>query len=361
MFSRCLPIFSLLLLTAPLQVHGPPTFAVASPELRLTFPRDHGEHPDFETEWWYLTGQLTGVDQNLFSSPPRYGFQLTFFRRAVVTGEATSQAYLAHAALSDIRTGTFHTDKRLSSGGIGLAGAASTLFRVFHLDWLLELIGQKLVVHTSVPVGENRVELRLISEAIPAPLLHGESGFSRKATCAGCASMYYSFPRLKLTGQLVRGGSIEPLHGLGWFDHEFMTNALTKDQEGWDWFSLMLEDGTDLMLFQLRANTSAAAYAAGTLRRGPRTVRLAPTDFTLTPREHWISPRTGARYPTSWNIAIPAENLTLEVRTLVADQEFATTGTEGITYYEGAVRSVDGRAVGYVEMTGYAGAIEGAL
>ena len=351
-----------LTLALPFSSKANPTFTVASPDRTLAFPRDHGEHPSFETEWWYLTGQLTTSRASIFSSPADYGFQLTFFRRAAVSGGAINQIYLAHAALSDIRSQKFYADRRIASGGLGLAGAAPSFFRVFHLDWHMELIGQKMLVQSSVPIGDGAsVELRLISEPTPPPLLHGRNGFSRKAPCDGCASMYYSFPRLELSGQIVRQGTLEQVHGIGWFDHEFMTNALAKGQEGWDWMSLMFQDGTSLMLFRLRSRLPETAWASGTLRRGETITHLAAHEFTMEPTAFWTSPTSGTRYPSAWTITVPNHKIAASVATLLPDQELRAEGEDAFTYYEGAVRTADGSGLGYVELTGYDKPIDGKL
>ncbi len=353
-----------LILSFPLMLVGErpsANFHRATPELRLTFPQDHGQHPMFQTEWWYLTGHLTTSGKDIFSSPTDYGFQLTFFRRAEEHGKEMAQIHLAHAALSDIRRQRFLSDRRLASAGIGLAGAAPSYFRVFQLDWLLELIGERLLVHSSVPADDSRVELRLLSEPIPPPLLHGKGGYSQKAPEVERASMYYSLPALRLSGQLVQRETLTPVQGIGWLDHEYMTNALAPGQEGWDWFSLMLKDGTNLMLFRVRGRSQDAAFASGTLQRGSQVTHLDGQQFTIEPTDFWESPHTGAKYPSAWTLAVPAHNISLQLKTLLPDQEHREELKEAVNYFEGAIRSDDGTAIGYAELTGYGKTMEGQL
>jgi len=352
----------LLIFPSPTFAAPPPvTFERVTPNVRLEFPRDHGQHPQFQTEWWYLTGHLTKSERDIFDVPTDYGFQLTFFRRAEERELGLAQMHLAHAALSDIQQRTFLTDRRLASAGIGLARAAPSFLRVFHLDWLLEIVGQRLLVHSSVPEGDSRTELRLVSESLPLPLLHGRDGVSQKAREAERASMYYSLPAVRFSGQLVLGDALTPVHGVGWLDHEYMTNALAPGQEGWDWFSLMLKDGTNLMLFQVRAKTEEAAFASGTLQRGSHVTHLTARDFTIEPTAVWRSPHRDTSYPSAWTLSVPSQNITLRVRTLLPDQEHREAGNNAMSYYEGAIRSDDGTALGYAELTGYGGSMESRL
>lgn len=330
-------------------------FVPASPGYQLQFPRDHGEHPRYETEWWYLTGHLVSGAGDIFTRSTDYGFQLTFFRRGVrPENGAAEQVYLAHAALTDVRTGQFLAARRIAPAGLGLAGAAPSWFRTWNLGWLMERIGDRLVVMSDLPAeGEGSVELRLASSDLPVPLLHGEEGLSRKGPCSTCTSMYYSLPGISFTGEVIRDGRLEPVRGIGWLDHEFMTNALLPGQEGWDWFSLLFPDGTALMLFRIRATNPEAAWASGTIRRNGVTTLLTGSDFTIEPRQFWVSPKTGARYPAAWSITVPRFDVRTMVATIQADQELPGEGKDDITYYEGAIRGPAGGPLGYVELTGY--------
>ncbi len=335
--------------------------------LALDFPRDDGPHPAFQTEWWYYTGNLTAP-----ADGRRFGFQLTFFRRALRPLSAlptaddsawrADQVYLAHFAVTDVAANRFVSAERLQRDALGLSGARADPFRVWTDDWSAEREGTA----TTRPVtllrardGDTGLDLRL--EPLKDRVLHGEQGFSPKGPEPGNASMYVSFTRLGAVGKIQSAGRELPVTGLAWMDHEWSTSALGADQLGWDWFSLQLDDGRDVMLFQLRqADGAVAAGSSGSLIAADGGLRrLKAGDFGLTVTDRWTSPRSGARYPAGWRLTIPAEGLDLTLEPQLADQELAV----GLRYWEGSVR-VTGRGAdgpvagyGYAELTGYAGRI----
>ncbi len=358
------------------------SFERALPGRTLQFPRDHGNHPTFETEWWYFTGHLFDEQGQPFKDASRQGFQLTFFRRAKKaeeqspnSGDAASwnQVYLAHAALSDFVRPQFLFSKRISSGALGVAGAASFGLKAWNRDWKAEMMGDSVVLEFSLPAKENEgkapetkesePEVRLVGKIIEAPVLQGEAGLSKKGVCEGCASFYYSVPRLELTGHIRRGESISKVHGIGWMDHEFMSNALGKDQVGWDWFSLNTKDGASVMLFQLRNKKGDIDFSSGTLvRRIPgradlQVSMLKPEDFSIDVLSTWESAKSKGRYPSHWRVRVPKAELDVEILPKLADQELVSKGgaVGDVAYWEGAVSSSDNAVIGYVEMTGYAG------
>lgn len=330
------------------------------------FPADHGPHPDFEIEWWYFTGNLATPDGR------RFGYQLTFFRRALAPppapGEpvrtsawATRQVYLAHFALSDVDGAAFHSAERLARGAAGLAGGEAAPFRVWTAEWSAQSVGAPteptalLPLHLSAADGAVAIELEL---GAGKPLvLHGDFGWSKKGGEAGAASYYYSFPRLPTTGTLRVGASHFEVTGASWLDREWSTGSLGADQVGWDWFSLQLDDRRELMLFELRGREGlSGATRAGTwVEADGRAQSFVSPAGALEVLDHWTSPRSGTRYPARWRWRLPALELELEVRPLLADQELEL----GFRYWEGAVeftgtaagRPVTGR--GYVELTGY--------
>ncbi len=324
------------------------------------FPRDHASHPPFKIEWWYYTGNVATRDGR------RYGYQLTFFRVGMVfepaidSPWAVRDLYMAHLATTDIGEGRFRFADRVNRGAPWYAGSATDRYRVWNEDWEVWLDSD----------GTHR--LRAVDAAIALDLrlapgkpavFHGERGVSVKGARAGNATHYYSLTRMPTSGTLTIDGRTLDVEGSSWMDHEFGTSLLEPEQMGWDWFSLQLDDGSDLMLFQLRRRDgSRDVHSSGTLV--DRTGRATPirfADFTLQPGRAWKSPATGAAYPVNWTIRLPGRPLELEVSAAVPTQELVTRQSTGIAYWEGAVSAtgiksgqrVTGR--GYLEMTGYTG------
>jgi predicted secreted hydrolase len=327
----------------------------------FTFPEDHGPHPGFRTEWWYYTGNLkTAADRHL-------GFQLTFFRTALAplqqgaavrraSAWGTSQLYLAHFALTDTAGGRFHAASRLSREALGLAGARARPFRVSVEDWSAETeAADGFPVRLRAAEGEIAVDFVL--ERGKPVVLQGDRGWSPKGPEAGNASYYYSFTRMPARGTVRVGAESLEVSGLAWMDREWSTSALGPDLVGWDWLALQLDDGREVMVYQLRRRDgSADPHSAGTLIAADGGTRpLAGQDVKLEVLDHWTSPASRVRYPSRWRLAIPGADLRLEVTPRLADQELIV----GTRYWEGAVR-VHGSAghgaisgQGYVELVGY--------
>lgn len=323
----------------------------ARSERGLSFPLDHGSHPTFETEWWYVTGHLVPAGAAVFGTPSSFGVQLTFFRRR--KGDGTwGQLYAAHGALAESSSRVFSHDVRYARSGMGVAATARSRLGISLLDWGLESVGERWLLRWNV--GTSR-EIRLITEPVlPEKIVrHGVNGFSKKAPCDTCASMYYSVPQLRAEGEVRVNGQVQPVTGMLWMDHEFMTNALQPDQVGWDWFSLMTERGQSVMLFRVRGKEGAADYGSGTFHEPNRTSSLARDDFTVTPLGSWTSPSSGATYPQGWRIHIPRFAVDEVLTPLLADQEVRTEGSEPITYWEGAIQNPSSTIKGYAELTGY--------
>ena len=328
-------------------------YARAIEPREFRFPADHGPHPEFRTEWWYYTGNLSTREGR------RFGFQLTFFRSALApsmpersSGWATRQAYLAHFTLSDVDGGRFRSFERWSRGALGLAGSRGEPFRVWLEDWSAE--GDRTM---RLRAAEESVALDLTLEPGKPPVLQGERGLSRKSAEPGNASYYYSLTRMPASGTVRLAGERFAVAGLAWMDREWSTSSLGQDQVGWDWFALQLDDGRELMLYQLRRRDGTADLTSSATLVGPRgqSRHLGLSDFELEVLDHWESPRSGAVYPAGWQLRIPSADLDLKVEPLIADQELDVS----FRYWEGAVRTegtsrgrpVEGR--GYVEMTGY--------
>ena len=322
----------------------------------LTFPADLGPHPNFQTEWWYYTGNLADGQNN------RYGFQLTFFRRAL-TGQplkrssewGDNQIYFAHFAVTDAANDAFYAQERWSRGGASLAGAQSSPYRVWLDDWQV-LETEPGLIHLKATQGNIALDLTL--EAIKPVVLQGDHGFSPKSDEPGNASYYYSLTRQQAQGQLTTPAGSASVTGLVWKDHEWSTSALGADAQGWDWFSFQLDDQREVMFFQIRSQMSGAAYMTdGLLIEADGSTRpLAAPEVTLEVLDHWRSPVSQAEYPAKWRFTIPAEKIDLTITPLINNQELNLS----VVYWEGAVRIEGSQSgYGYVELTGYSGSMQG--
>jgi len=325
------------------------------------FPADHGPHPGFRTEWWYVTGNLGSADGRDF------GFQLTIFRNALTptapespSDWATNQAYMGHFTVTDVAAGRFRAYERFARGAAGVAGAEAGPLRVWLEDWVIEATTPS-TFPLRLEAGEGDVGLRLLLDEGKPTVPQGERGLSQKGPEPGNASYYYSQTRMPAAGTLVLGTDTVAVSGLAWLDREWSTSALADGQVGWDWFALQLADGWDMMIYRLRrADGSADALSDGVLidpsgRRVP--LEWGP-DVTLEATGSWTSPIDGAVYPSGWRITVPDRGWDLTVTPRIPDQELDVS----FRYWEGAVavsgtgeggRPVEGR--GYVELTGYAG------
>jgi predicted secreted hydrolase len=334
-------------------------YARATGPRTFSFPEDHGPHPEYKTEWWYYTGNLSSPEKRHF------GYQFTIFRIALTpeqpdagrTSEwATNQLYMAHFTLTDVTSNRFQSFERFSRGAAGLAGAETTPHRVWLEDWTISQ-DEGDSASFRIRVGQDDIAVDLLLEPAKPVVLQGQNGYDRKGPRPGDASYYYSIPRLATSGSVRTPQGVFDVEGLSWMDREWSTSALETNQVGWDWFSLHLSDGRDLMYYQIRERGgTVSSFSDGVLidRDGTVTPLLA-SDVEIEVTDHWKSPRTGAEYPAGWVVRVPSERLELEIVPYVLDQELETT----IRYWEGAVRftgktgdkPLDGS--GYVEMTGY--------
>ena len=354
---------SLLVVVPGLAADTADEFQVATGGYQYSFPRDHGAHEEFRTEWWYYTGQLTAKDGRPF------GYQLTFFRRGIPRDQvktlpsrwAVTQLYLAHFAVSDLRKDRFHYAEKISRAGLGKAGSACDRLHVWIDQWSAESPSTAPGTQT-LHAADGDLTLHLTVSPEKPLVVHGADGISRKGSGTGQASHYYSFTRLATTGTLSIGGVQFDVTGNSWMDHEFGSADLGKDLVGWDWFSLQLDDRRELMLYRLRrADGSADPISSGTvIDRDGRGHHLSIGDFTLEPTSYWTSRTSHARYPQRWRLIIPSQQLSLELIPLMAEQELSTTRSTQVTYWEGAIETVGTaqgqpiRGKGYMELTGYA-------
>lgn len=346
---------------APAQPAPPASWKPATAGYRFEFPRDHASHPDFKIEWWYYTGNVETADGR------RFGYQVTFFRVGVDVAPvnpsrwAVRDLYMTHLAVSDPAGERYRFAERLSRGGPGLAGADAARYHVWNEDWVARLDDQGRHV---IRAAADAASLDLVLEAGKPPAINGIDGISQKGALAGNASHYYSLTRMPTRGTLTIDGERFEVRGLSWMDREFGTSFLEPEQQGWDWLSLQLGDGRDLMLYQLRrSDGSLDPHSSGTLVDAEgRTRHLTAADFTLRPAGRTYRAPSGATYPIAWTIAIPREQLTLNVTTPLENQELVTEGA-GIAYWEGVVdvggtsRGAPVRGRGYLEMTGYRGSL----
>ncbi len=342
-----------------LRVTGPREFA---------FPDDHGSHPGYKTEWWYYTG-------NLFTQNGRqFGYQFTIFRNQLhppVNGEDTStmrsdwstdQFYLGHFAISDMKNEKHLYEERSSRGAAGLAGIQIAPYRIWLEDWEVRGVNSKNSTGKSFPVHINAemedgtaIDLQ-ITPAKPL-VLQGEQGYDRKGSAAGNASYYLSFTRMDTKGILKINDTPFEVSGSTWMDHEWSTSALDGDQKGWDWFSIQLSNGYDLMYYQLRLQDGSASKFKTASLISPEGDKktISPGGVFIKILNNWRSPHSKSIYPSKWKMDIPEVGLSLDVQTVFPDQEMDVS----VKYYEGAISvsgNMDGDEIsgnGFIEMTGY--------
>ncbi|MEB3244656.1 MAG: lipocalin-like domain-containing protein [Vampirovibrionales bacterium] len=355
-------------------------FRQALPGYRYQFPADHASHPAFKTEWWYYTGHLRAA------SGRQYGYELTFFRIGNpshglpgASRWALKNSIMAHLALTDISGKRFYYQQALARAGYS-AGASTNQYHVWLKDW--SVVRSAKTGHHVLRAKTDAFALALTLAPLKPPAIHGENGVSQKASCLGCASHYYSYTRMQTRGTLTLGGTRQPVVGQSWMDHEFGSNQLTREQVGWDWFSLQLSEadagsktldkapaharaksiGSDLMLYNMRLkNGQHDAQSSGSwVAPDGRVTHLRRQSFSITPLAYWQSPSTRGRYPMQWRVLVPELALNLLVTPVMQQQELVLNQTQGLTYWEGAVRVSGTRGgkkltgLGYVEMTGYA-------
>ena len=331
----------------------------ALPGYHYSFPYDHFNHPEFETEWWYYTGNLQSADGH------KFGFELTFFRQAVARDLPNhgswdlQDIYLAHLALSDLTGGHFYHVERTNRSGPGVAGVDEPAQRIWNGNWQIQWKG----TDQELQAISDSFDLRFAMRSEKPPVIHGENGVSQKAEGAGRASHYISFTRLATKGNVTLNAKTFSVSGLAWMDHEFFTHQLTTDQAGWDWLSLQLNDRSELMLFHIRRKDgSIDPFSAGTyIDPQGNTTHLREADFVLQPTgDTWKSPASNAKYPVAWKIVVPRLGIELETKTLLPPQELTGGSRLAPTYWEGAIVLHGKRSgaplsgSGYLEMTGYA-------
>lgn len=338
-------------------------FARADHARDFKFPEDHGPHPDYQTEWWYYTGNLATQDGKHF------GYQLTFFRRAITptmppraSDWATNQIYFAHFAITDVPDNRHLDVERFSRGAAGLAGATGNPFGVWLENWSVESVSPD-ASRVRLRADDPDIALDLELSADKAPVLHGDNGLSQKTAALGNASYYVSFTRMDTSGKLRVKDSTFEVAGLSWMDHEFGTTGLGPNAAGWDWFSVQLDDGREIMYFQIRnKDGTLEPLSSGTLVESDgSTIHLTREDVQLQVLGTWKSDYSSAVYPSGWQLTIPSAKIDLKLTPYISDQEMRVS----FTYWEGAAKVVGMsndkpiQGSGYVELTGYAAATRG--
>ena len=343
------------ILAAPLFAQWQP----ALPGYSFEFPRDHGAHGEYATEWWYFTGHLRTA------SGRSYGFEVTFFRVGVTPrkgADATDwdlhDLSLAHFAITDPARHDFRYREKLNRSSRFTASAATGYLNVFNESWSVsELPNGKWRLRADS--DRDRIDLVLTTRKPPA--IHGENGVSVKAEGIGYASHYYSMSRLQVDGEITVAGKRERCSGLAWMDHEFGSSSLRETQQGWDWFSVQLDNESELMLYIIRKRdgTPDVTSSGSIILADGRVLHLSHEQFRVTTSRRWHSRKSGATYPLGWRVVIPGYGVDLTLSEVMPEQELVTRGSTQVTYWEGAV-NVSGRfgstaasGVGYVEMTGY--------
>jgi predicted secreted hydrolase len=336
----------------PLPARAATGYAAVTPRA-LAFPRDHGAHPDYRIEWWYLTGWL--------NAQPPLGFQVTFFRtRTPIDARnpsrfAARELLIAHAAIADAARGALLHEQRIARAGFGAARAAEGDTDVELERWTLR---RRADGAYDCAIPARAFTLRFVAQPTQPLLLQGEAGFSRKGPRPEHASHYYSQPQLRVEAELARDGRTLRVGGSAWLDHEWSSTLLDPAAAGWDWIGMNLDDGSALAAFQIRARDGGPriyAYAALRAAGSARVQVFAPDAVRFEPLARWTSPRTRATYPVAQRIVVGAR--AFETRPLLDDQELDARATTGTVYWEGASTLYEsGRAVGrgYLEMTGYA-------
>ena len=332
--------------------------AHALPARQLIFPRDRGAHPEFRTEWWYVTGRAESA------APDRreFGFQLTFFRsrvagtQAMASKFAARQLIFAHAAITDVQGKKLWHDQRIARAGFGVAAAGEHDMDLKLRDWSLKADG----ANYSAELPATDFAIRLQFQETQSVLLQGEQGLSRKGPEEKQASYYYSQPQLAARGSLqIQGQSIE-VSGRAWLDHEWSDELLHASAVGWDWIGMNLDDGGALTAFRLRDKDGNAVWDGGSFRSASGELRIFRRgEVSFEPTRSWISPLSRTRYPVQWRVTTPMA--VYSVAAVIDDQELDSRNSTGAIYWEGLSRLLDSQGsrigIGYLEMTGYAEAL----
>lgn len=341
------------------EILEPPPFRQALPGYQYQFPRDHFSHDDFRIEWWYYTGNLEDAEGK------RFGYQVTFFRvglegtKKIVNPSKwkVDQIYFAHMTVSDIAGRKFHFFERINRKGLINAGARSDRLLVWNEDWVLT--GRGGAHRLKAVESGTGVDLKL--SPVKPMVFHGEGGISRKGDQEGNASHYFSYTRMRTTGKVFIQGREYRVAGTSWMDREFSSDPLNPKLAGWDWFSLKLDNDSEIMLYQLRRTEGGIdPFSSGTLVSADGASRhLQKEKFSIEVADDWTSKKTQATYPAEWVLTLADFGTRLRIKPDLADQELHHLRSISGSYWEGSV-SIEGtfqgqpvKGEGYVELVGY--------
>ncbi|MCW8932743.1 MAG: carotenoid 1,2-hydratase [Gammaproteobacteria bacterium] len=334
------------------------------------FPRDHLAHQAYKTEWWYVSGNISTKNLDKSDQLREFSYQFTLFRFALSPEKLSIESsqwrsnniYMAHVALTDISNQKMYQQERFSRDGLSLAGAEKKqdgLLQFWLNDWQMKSVLAEQLFPLQLNIQNDQFALNLELEAIKPIVLQGEQGLSQKSHSN--ASYYYSYTRLASKGYITVENKQYEVFGNSWLDREWSTSSLGEDQQGWDWFALHLDDGSDLMIYQMRKkDASQDIYSSGTLiNTQGKSEKITAEQFQLNASEFWQSPVSGIRYPIVWELLIPEKNIQLIVTAAVKQQEWSKAEGFSFNYWEGGVevkglknqKKVTGK--GYLEMTGY--------
>jgi predicted secreted hydrolase len=349
-------------------------FKRALPGRIFSFPQDHFSHPEFKTEWWYYSGHVQTQEKRSF------GYQLTFFRTGLTRDTKNQKSkwsiqdlYFGHLAITDESKKKFEYREKISRGSLGEAGASpykagEKTFRIWIENWSVEGKDPSMQ-HHSLKAGDKNFGIELMLTPEKNPVIHGQNGISQKAEGEGYASHYYSIPRLKTEGKIFSQHKEIPVQGMSWMDHEFGSSQLRDYQVGWDWFSIQLNKGMELMFYQIRQKDGKIdPYSSGTIIFADGTSQhLSKKEFQIEVLDKWKSSKSGAMYPSRWRIKVPGHQIELTLSPTVKNQELITTESTRVTYWEGSVK-IEGKyqgdpvkGMGYAELTGYANSLSGKI
>lgn len=364
MFLRLI-IGSLWLALSYQALHGQEWARAIEPR-EWTFPRDHGAHPEFKTEWWYYTGNL-----KCSASDKHFGYQLTFFRQGVQPSPSVLDSswslrdiYFAHFAITDVSDQKFYSAEKVSRGNLDQAAYSQEQMDIRLNNWQIQQLDKD---QFKLRAKESEFALELEVNSAKPMVLQGQRGLSRKTDIEGEASYYYSYTRLLSQGTIRIGDQNYEVQGNSWFDHEFMTNVLSSSIVGWDWFSIQLDSNQELMLYQLRNDLGQVKkWSKGVLIQPDGSlIQLDPKSITFHVIDTWKSSHNGAIYPSTWKIEYSPLELELLIKPQKNDQEFLVTRFQSMSYWEGTcqisgkVQGQQTQGYGYTELTGYSSPIRG--
>lgn len=351
-------------------------FLQVSPNRTFSFPRDHGSHEEYPIEWWYFTGHLTAEKKEAERAPQTFGFELTFFRVGINSGDASPETpwhvgslYLAHAAITDDQNQKFLFEKIRIRPDFLQAGASQERLHVWAKDWSVEQGrggADDTAIHLEVDAKDAATGERFLFSLMlyprKPPVLQGKDGYSQKGERSGDASYYVSFTRLEGKGEVGVGKERVAVAASAWMDHEILSSEPNSGEVGWDWFSIQLDNNWECMLYDLKRGSPLVRteYSSGScVTPEGEKIPLLSSDFSIRPTGTWRSKESGIEYPAGWEVSIPKVELDMRIIPTVPQQELISKGSgersywEGRCLVEGSIGGSSQRGAAYVELVGY--------